>query len=136
MGRWNGVGGKVEKLEWPEEAAIRETKEEIGVEIRKLSQVAVIDFYFPLIEVEKDWNQQVVIYFAYKWKGEITESEEMRPKWFSQKKLPYDLMWSDDRYWLPMVLNNYRVGGEFVFGEKDSVLEMSLTAKPSKHPIK
>ncbi|BBI30768.1 7,8-dihydro-8-oxoguanine triphosphatase [Cohnella abietis] len=33
MGRWNGVGGKIEDKETPIESVIRETKEETGISI-------------------------------------------------------------------------------------------------------
>ena len=37
-GKWNGVGGKVQRGETTKEAAIRETKEEIGVVPRSLER--------------------------------------------------------------------------------------------------
>ena len=46
-GRYNGVGGKVEKGESIEDAARRETKEEIGVEVLTLIKCAELTFIFP-----------------------------------------------------------------------------------------
>jgi len=46
--KWNGVGGKLD-LEKGDgniaDAAVRETKEEIGVKIKDLEKVAVLSFY-------------------------------------------------------------------------------------------
>lgn len=44
-GKWNGAGGKVGD-ESIEEAAIRETVEEVGVEVVDLEKVAILTFYF------------------------------------------------------------------------------------------
>lgn len=38
MGLWNGVGGKIEKGETPEEGAIREIYEETGLKIEKVRE--------------------------------------------------------------------------------------------------
>ena len=45
-GKLNGVGGKVEKAESIEDALLRETREEINVNLKKFEKVAVINFYF------------------------------------------------------------------------------------------
>ena len=82
MNRWNGVGGKVESSETIEDAAKRETKEEIDISPKDLQKVAELSFYFPH---NNTWNQLVHVYFSESWVGEISESEEMRPKWFSQE---------------------------------------------------
>ena len=37
MGRWNGIGGKLEKDESPKECMLREIKEETGIDIGKVN---------------------------------------------------------------------------------------------------
>ncbi len=59
QGKINGVGGKVNDGESVEEAAIRETREEIDVDIRILVKVAELDFYF---SHNPDWNQKVIVF--------------------------------------------------------------------------
>lgn len=66
VGRWNGVGGKVDAEESIEEAAIRETKEEIGVTVSVLEKVGEIAFSFALTP---DWNQMVHVYMQTRGKG-------------------------------------------------------------------
>ncbi|PIU47045.1 DNA mismatch repair protein MutT, partial [bacterium (Candidatus Gribaldobacteria) CG07_land_8_20_14_0_80_33_18] len=63
-GKWNGVGGKFdpEKDKNVLEAAIREAKEEIGVLIKDLEKVAVLDFYFPEVPEDFNWNQTVHVF--------------------------------------------------------------------------
>jgi len=125
-GKWNGVGGKPNKSETIYEAALRETQEEINVEVKKLEQVATLDFYFLDEPVSKGWNQQVVVYLAREWVGEPSESEEMKPKWFRVSELPLDDMWSDDKHWLPIILAGKKLEAEFAFDTSGEVAESSI----------
>lgn len=77
-GKYNGVGGKIEFDETPEDAMIRETQEEINVTPIKYEKVGLIEFD----EYYKGNKQNLVfhLYMVYDWTGEISESEEMRPK--------------------------------------------------------
>lgn len=127
-GNWNGVGGKPDKDESIEDAAIRETQEEIGVIPKNIKQVATLDFYFPNVPQDKDWNQQVVVYLAEEWEGEPIETEEMKPQWYNKDSLPFDSMWPDDKHWLPPVLEGKFVTAEFMFGDDQKILDYSLTA--------
>ena len=120
-GRFNGVGGKRYEGETIEQAAVRETQEEIAVDPIDLHKVAILDFYFLDEPIEKDWNQQVVVYFCTKWNGTPKESEEMKPKWFDKNNLPFNLMWSDDPIWLPQAINGRFVRAEFGFGKNQIV---------------
>lgn len=123
MGRWNGVGGKVDVEESIEEATVREAKEEIGVDAKDLQKVGEIDFSF---KFKPDYNQRVHIYITENWEGEEVESEEMAPAWYGVDKIPYDIMWPDDIFWLPKVLDGEKIKAEFTFGEKDIILEQKV----------
>lgn len=123
VNRWNGVGGKPEGDEKIEATMVRETQEEIMVTPTMYKQVAVLDFYNTL---HSEWNQRVVVYFANEWIGEPMETMEMAPQWFKMNNLPFDSMWPDDPYWLPRVLKGEKIEAEFLFGEKDSVLDWAV----------
>lgn len=114
VGKWNGVGGKVEEGESIEEAAVREIKEEIGVSTKldSLEKVGNVKFYF---KDNPEWNQQMHIFLVKEWEGEPQESEEMRPQWFSRKSVPIKKMWSSDVKWLPIILNGKKIKGEFYY---------------------
>lgn len=45
-GRWNGFGGKIEADESIETAALRELKEEVGLEAKRIDKRAVLTFKF------------------------------------------------------------------------------------------
>ena len=122
--RWNGVGGKLNLGETIKQAAVRETKEEIEVIVRRIEKVAVLDFYFPN---DLEWNQRVSVFMAKKWNGEPLETEEMAPKWFIINKLPFESMWPDDIYWLPQVLNGKKIKAEFLFGGNDTLLDYKVS---------
>jgi mutator protein MutT len=124
MGKWNGVGGKIEPGETIEEATKREVHEEIGVEPNNLIKVAELSFYFPH---NPAWDLLAHVYFSEEWEGAILESEEMRPEWFAVEKIPFDTMWSDDSFWLPEVLAGKKLTGTFSFDEAGSVTSKQIT---------
>lgn len=123
IGKYNGVGGKKNPDETIKETAKRETFEEIGVVVKKLKQVAVLNFYFLH---NLNWGQRVTVFLIKDWKGEPVESEEMAPKWFHQSRIPFAKMWPDDEYWLPLILSGKKVKGKFIFGENETILDYKV----------
>ncbi|MDD4937660.1 MAG: 8-oxo-dGTP diphosphatase [Candidatus Shapirobacteria bacterium] len=123
IGRWNGVGGKPNKNEEIKDTAVRETQEEICVIPKNIIQVATLNFYF---QNKPEWDQQVLVYTTKEWEGEPSETEEMKPKWFDQNKLPFESMWPDDPFWLPLILNNKKIKAKFTFGENDIILNQKI----------
>lgn len=124
QGKWNGVGGKVDN-ESVEEAARRETAEEIGVEVAELERVAVLTFYFTEPEC-RDWNQEVHVFLTRSWEGEPTESEEMKPQWFAPNEMPFSSMWADDPLWLPKVLAGEKLKAVFTFSDSETIVNHEI----------
>lgn len=123
-GKYNGVGGKIEFGETPEDAMIRETQEEINVTPIKYEKVGLIEFD----EYYKGNKQNLVfhLYMVYDWVGEISESEEMSPKWFNINNIPYEKMFPDDKYWLPLILEGKKVKAYFDFDENWNLLSKEI----------
>lgn len=130
-GKWNGVGGKLDSVKGDKsiiDAVIREAEEEIGVKVKELEKVAILNFRFPYIsqkEREK-WDQDVHIFLVKNWEGEPIESEEMLPKWFSLTEIPFNEMWDDDKFWLPHILKGKKLKAQFVFEEGEKVAEQDI----------
>ena len=117
--KWNGAGGKPKEGESFEDCAIRETKEEIGVDIKDFYQVS--EMYFKTNN-STEWNEHVKAYFCEKWIGEVAESEEMNPKWFKVSDIPYSNMWPEAVTWLPKALEGKIQECRFVYDDKDQLL--------------
>lgn len=110
VGKWNGVGGKVEVGEAIEQAMVREVEEEIGVKITQFENRGRIMF---ADDGEDFFTFDVNVFVSESWEGNPVETEEMSPKWFQSEDIPYNQMWVDDRYWLPQVLNGHSVNAKF-----------------------
>lgn len=127
VGKWNGVGGKIELNESVEQALIRECQEEICVTptiFEKSGELVFNEFHNGARTL-----MNLHIYTATSWKGVPTESEEMKPKWFSEQSMPYDDMWPADKEWLPLVLQGNYVSGEFTLRSDNSVASRNITSQ-------
>jgi 8-oxo-dGTP pyrophosphatase MutT (NUDIX family) len=123
IGKWNGVGGKIDPLKGDKnivDAAIRETKEEIGVDMISFEEAGIFRFTFPL---KPEFDQEVHLFLVKKWQGEPEESEEMAPKWFAFNEIPYNQMWDDDRLWLPHILSGKKLEADFIFDSEGNKIE-------------
>ena len=119
VGRWNGFGGKVGIGETVEEAARRELAEEAGIEAVDMELVGRMEFRF-------SHNADVLDVYIFKtieFTGTPVESEEMKPQWYRVDTVPYDAMWADDEYWMPLFFKGKRFKGSVYFGESDTVIE-------------
>lgn len=126
VGNWNGVGGKPDQGETIEQTAIRECQEEIVVAPTSLSKVAIIDFYFPPDKEILGFNQQAHVFLCDAWEGVPKETDEMKPKWFSTKSIPYEEMWSDDKHWLPLIIKGEKIEADFKFDDSNNVVSYKI----------
>lgn len=101
-GKYNGLGGKVELGETPEECAIREVKEESGLTVSDAQFSGFISF--PKFDKVNDWH--VFIYRFKQFTGEIRDSYEGTLEWVEKSKL-FDLpLWDGDKIFLKWVFDN------------------------------
>ena len=50
----------------------------------------------------------------------------MKPQWFHIDEIPFDQMWPDDPFWIPLFLSGKKFKGTFSFGESDTILKQQL----------
>ena len=119
-GKWNGPGGKIEKGETPEEATIREVKEETGLIVKKLKKMGEIEFIFT---DNYNSNNYCHVFICDKYEGNPIDGGEGELKWFKKNEIPLDKMWDDDKYWLIDILNGKQVKKRFYFDKNGNVLK-------------
>lgn len=127
QGKWNGFGGKVETDETIKAAALRELEEESCLKASDAELRGKITFTFLTIpEVLK-----VHVFEALgPIKGEPQETEEMKPQWYAESEIPYEKMWADDKYWLPLFLEGRRFKALFEFDDESTLLWYDLDTVP------
>ena len=113
-GYYNAPGGHIELEETSTEAAIRETKEETGLTVSDLKERGTLRFQF------KDGMRMVCYVFTTSvWEGDLKECDEAKPFWADRNNLDYDMMWKDDKLWLPLLLDGKEFEGWFVFDDRE-----------------
>ena len=95
-GKWNGLGGKIENGESPEECIIREVKEESGLKIKNPSLKGILTF--PKFDEIDDWI--VFVYTATRFTGKLIDSDEGELHWVSNEKVIDLNLWEGDRIYM------------------------------------
>ena len=123
QGYWNGFGGKVKENETIEEAMLREVKEESGLDLIEYTEVGLLEFEF----INDQSLLEVHVFKSNSFAGHLQENDEMHPQWFNINQIPYEKMWLDDKYWLPLLLAGKSFQGKFKFNGNENLLEYSVT---------
>ena len=88
-----------------------------------------IEFSF---ELPNETHLLVHVFTTTEWEGTPTESEEMKPVWYSYDAVPYEAMWVDDPYWLPQILGGENIQATFEFNEDGTkIREMEVNERAS-----
>ena len=110
-GKWNGLGGKFEAGETPEECAIREIREESGLSAKNLDLKGFLTF--PAFANEEDWY--AFVFVVEQFKGDIIDSPEGHLEWIDTDKLLDLNLWEGDRIFLPWLEESDFFSGKFVY---------------------
>ena len=124
-GKWNGVGGKLEKEETPEEGAIREVYEETGLKVKNLFHHGTMSFY---MNGGDELDIIVHVFSTSDFSGTPASTEEGELRWFNKSEIPYSGMWDDDNYWIEPMLQGKRFNAQFHFDAANhKVLRHTMT---------
>lgn len=123
-GKVNGPGGKVDPGETIEECAVRECREELGVEVRNLEHLGEHRFQFT-----NGYSIHCWVYRTRDYTGPAIETPEAKPLWTSVDDIPFERMWEDDHIWLPMIIRGEAFTANWIFDD-DHMLDYELTKLP------
>ena len=130
-GKWNGMGGKLLPTETLEECSRREMEEEAGIQIGELKKCGILRFEYQ--DSPPTW--EVHVFKSSDFNGTICESDEMCPRWFALDEIPYESMWLDDKYWLPLLLKGQNFLGKFLFQGHEKILDHRVEIVPQDQNV-
>jgi 8-oxo-dGTP diphosphatase len=109
LGKWNGLGGKLELGETPEACARREIREESGLEVANLRLHGVLTF--PAFADEETW--MAFVFTADYKAGDLIEPHEGELAWIDDSALLDLNLWPGDRIFLPWLEEDRFFSGRF-----------------------
>ena len=110
-GKWNGLGGKLDAGESPDECVVREVREESGLNILDARLRGVLTF--PAFKDGEDWI--VFVYTAARFEGKIGECPEGTLEWVADAKISELPLWEGDRVFLPWLEAERFFSAKFVY---------------------
>ena len=110
-GKWNGLGGKLEPGETPEECAVREILEESGLKVINPILKGVLTF--PAFSNDEDWY--AFVFVAHEFEGQLIDSPEGDLKWVDNSELLDLNLWDGDLIFLPWLERPGFFSGKFIY---------------------
>ena len=96
--KWIGVGGKFLDGESPEQCALRETKEETGLELTEYQYRGIVTF------VSDQWPTEYMhLFTATGFTGRLTSCSEGVLEWIAKKDLLQLNLWEGDKIFLRLL---------------------------------
>jgi len=121
FGKWNGLGGKLEPGETPEECAIREVREESGLIAKALELRGILTF--PEFANNRDWY--VFVFVITDIEGELIESTEGNLEWIDDAKIFELNLWEGDKIFMKWLAEKKFFSAKFVY-ENGKYVEHSV----------
>lgn len=99
-GKYLGIGGHIENNESQESAAIREVKEETGLNLLSSIKRGIITF------TNDDYSEIMHLFTSQDFNGELIECDEGTLEWVDIDKITYLPIWDGDKYFLELLKND------------------------------
>lgn len=99
--KWLGVGGHIEDGEHPDDAILRETKEETGLTLTSYDLLGTIKFY-----MNGKYSEKIYVYVGYEVKGEMISCDEGLLQFFKKDEILNLSLWEGDKIFLRPLLEN------------------------------
>ena len=112
-GKWNGLGGKLEPGESPEDCVVREVREESGLLVQNPELRGVLTF--PRFSKDEDWY--VFVFVAESFTGVVIDSQEGVLQWIENERLLELNLWAGDRTFIPWLDHGAFFSGKFVYND-------------------
>ena len=112
--KWNGLGGKLEPGESPEECVKREVLEESGLIIESPKLHGIITF--PKFDEIDDWI--VFVYTANNFEGNLIDCDEGKLDWVSDDQLLNLNLWEGDKIFIPWLTQDKFFSAKFIYEKK------------------
>lgn len=128
-GKWNGLGGKLEPGESPEQAAKREFYEEAKQDLPESAFHCCGVLHFPDFKHSKreDWTVFVMsVAVPEKWNLKDIQCPEGELHWVPKGELLNRPLWEGDRSFLPWVLEQRPFLGTFWYSPEGQLLKHVL----------
>ena len=113
-GKWNGLGGKFEASETPEECVVREVYEESGLSIRSPKLCGLL--MFPKFKGQ-DWY--VFVFTATEFSGDLIDSPEGKLEWIRDEDMLGLNLWASDHIFMQWIQEDKFFSAKFEYdGDK------------------
>ena len=123
-GKWIGIGGRIEEGETPEQCLVREAKEETGLLLTSYQYRGIVHF-----RSEDYEDEEMHLFTADAFEGELTECNEGVLKWVDRDKL-YDLpMWEGDKLFLGLIRSEAKFFDLTLQYKKDKLVSATLNGE-------
>lgn len=111
-GKWNGLGGKFEPGETPEQCVRREVLEESGLVVENPRLHGLL--MFPNF---KGNNWYVFVFTAKEFTGELIDSPEGTLEWILDKQIKNLNLWQSDHIFLPWIEQGKFFSAKFEYND-------------------
>ena len=124
-GKWDGLGGKFEAGESPEDCVIREIREESGLEIQnpRLQGLLLFPNFFG-----NDWY--VFVYTAREFGGGLIDSAEGTLKWIPDDELDSLNRWDGDPIFFEWIESGKFFSAKFIYDDDNKMKSYEVSLYP------